>query len=168
MSRTSLFNSNPRMAVIGAVLAAAVFGFPRDSEAQRSGSGHAYLSLPLAFEPTADERGFITRAAGLDAQVNASGAAFILKNPTARSAASRASMSVSPRTFKMELVGANAGAVGSGLELLGSKSNYFIGSEPSRWRRNVGNYEKVRFSGVYPNVDLLYYGNQRQLEYDFV
>ena len=29
-------------------------------------------------------------------------------------------------------------------------------------------YAKVRYEEVYPGIDLVYYGNQRQLEYDFV
>jgi hypothetical protein len=32
----------------------------------------------------------------------------------------------------------------------------------------VPNYAKVKYTSVYPGVDLVYYGNQRQLEYDFV
>jgi hypothetical protein len=43
-----------------------------------------------------------------------------------------------------------------------------IGSEPSRWRTNVRGYARVRCNGVYPGIDLVYYGRQRQLEYDFV
>jgi hypothetical protein len=29
-------------------------------------------------------------------------------------------------------------------------------------------YERVRYEAIYPGIDLLYYGNDRQLEYDFV
>ena len=29
-------------------------------------------------------------------------------------------------------------------------------------------YAQVKYESVYPGVDLVYYGNQRQLEYDFV
>src|SRR5438477_430313 len=29
-------------------------------------------------------------------------------------------------------------------------------------------YAKVRYADLYPRIDLLYYGNQRQLEYDLV
>jgi hypothetical protein len=54
------------------------------------------------------------------------------------------------------------------LEELPGKSNYFIGNDPKKWRTNVPNYAKVKYQGIYPNIDLVYYGNQRQLEYDFV
>jgi hypothetical protein len=48
------------------------------------------------------------------------------------------------------------------------KSNYFIGNERSRWISNIPTYGRVKYSGIYPGVDLVYYGSQRQLEYDFV
>ena len=77
-----------------------------------------------------------------------------------------------PRTtdalLRMKLVGANSHASVIGLEELPGKSNYFIGSDPKKWRTNVPNYAKVKYANVYPGVDLVYYGNQGQLEYDFV
>jgi hypothetical protein len=54
------------------------------------------------------------------------------------------------------------------MEELPGKSNYFIGNDPTKWRTNVPNYAKVKYANVYPGVDLVYYGNQGQLEYDFV
>ena len=47
-----------------------------------------------------------------------------------------------------------------------STSNYFIGSDPSKWHTSVPNYERVRYIGVYPGIDLLFYGNDGKLEYD--
>jgi hypothetical protein len=70
--------------------------------------------------------------------------------------------------LRMRLVGANAGAKVTGLEELAGKSNYFIGNDPKKWRTNLPNYARVRYANVYPGVDLVYYGNQRELEYDFV
>ena len=46
--------------------------------------------------------------------------------------------------------------------------NYFRGNDPSKWHANVATYAKVRYNHLYPGVDLLFYGNQRALEYDFV
>jgi hypothetical protein len=48
------------------------------------------------------------------------------------------------------------------------KSNYFIGNDPSKWRSNVPQFGKVKYEGLYPGIDLVFYGNQRNLEYDFV
>jgi hypothetical protein len=69
---------------------------------------------------------------------------------------------------RMRLVGANVKATVTGAEELPGKSNYFIGNDPKKWRTNVPSYGRVNYEGVYPGVDLVYYGNQRQLEYDFV
>ena len=55
-----------------------------------------------------------------------------------------------------------------GAEQLPGTANYFIGNDPSKWHSNVPTYAKVKYAGVYPGVDLVYYGSQRQLEYDFV
>jgi hypothetical protein len=68
----------------------------------------------------------------------------------------------------MRLVGANVKATVTGAEELPGKSNYFIGNDPKKWRTNVPSYAKVKYEGVYPGIDLVYYGSQRQLEYDFV
>ena len=63
---------------------------------------------------------------------------------------------------------ANPAAKVSGEEELAGKINYLIGKDPSKWRTGVATYAKVRYEQVYPGIDLVYYGNQRQLEYDFV
>jgi len=73
-----------------------------------------------------------------------------------------------PAVLRMKLVGANSHAKVSGLEELPGKSNYFIGNDAKKWHTNVPNYAKVKYANVYPGVDLVYYGNQGQLEYDFV
>lgn len=68
----------------------------------------------------------------------------------------------------MKLVGANSNATVAGADELPGKANYFIGNDPKKWRTNVPAYAKVKYQDVYPGVDLVYYGNQGQLEYDFV
>ena len=56
----------------------------------------------------------------------------------------------------------------SGSDLLDGTTNYFVGNDPANWHTSVATYGKVKYTGVYPGVDLVYYGNQRRLEYDFV
>lgn len=69
----------------------------------------------------------------------------------------------------MKLLGANPQPQATGLEPLPGKSNYFIGSDPRRWRTDVPIYAKVKYEAVYPGVDVVYYGTQgRELEYDFI
>ena len=73
-----------------------------------------------------------------------------------------------PAVLRMQLVGAQHGSEGAGEEPLAGVANYFLGDDPARWRTGVPTYAKVRYQEVYPGVDLVYYGNQGQLEYDFV
>ena len=74
----------------------------------------------------------------------------------------------SSRVLKMRIEGANLSAPATGLHRLPGISNYFIGNDPSRWHTHIPTYEKVQFENVRPGVNLIYYGNQNQLEYDFV
>ncbi len=69
---------------------------------------------------------------------------------------------------RMRLAGANAQANVSALDELPGKSNYFIGNDPRRWRTNVANFARVKYDEVYPGIDLVWHGDQRQLEHDFV
>ena len=66
------------------------------------------------------------------------------------------------------LLGGNAAANVTGLERLQTTTNYFIGNDPRKWQTNIPNYAKVKYSSVYPGVDLVFYGNQNLVEYDFI
>lgn len=68
----------------------------------------------------------------------------------------------------MKIVGADRRAIVQAQDELPGKANYFIGRDPAGWHTNVPTYGKVRYKDIYPGVDLVYYGNQRQLEYDFI
>jgi Bacterial Ig-like domain (group 3)/Beta-propeller repeat/Transmembrane protein 131-like N-terminal len=70
--------------------------------------------------------------------------------------------------LRMKLRNANPAAKVTGVDELAGTSNYFIGNDPAKWRTKVPTYAKVKYEGIYPGIDLVYYGNQRQLEYDFV
>jgi fibronectin type 3 domain-containing protein len=68
----------------------------------------------------------------------------------------------------MKMVGANPKPTVKGAEALPGKLNYYLGKDREKWRTGVPTYAKVRYQGVYPGVDAVYYGHQGQLEYDFV
>jgi hypothetical protein len=70
--------------------------------------------------------------------------------------------------MNMRVVGANREPATRGLSELPAKSNYYIGRDPRNWRTNVPNYAKVQYENIYPGINLIYYGNQSRLEYDFV
>jgi hypothetical protein len=70
--------------------------------------------------------------------------------------------------LRMKLRNANPAAKVTGLDELAGTSNYFIGNDPAKWHGGVPTYAKVKYEGIYSGIDLVYYGNQRQLEYDFI
>jgi len=123
-------------------------------------TARVYGNVPLAFEPNEGqaETGvkFLARGPGYTLSLAVDKAVLALHSASGR------------HLLGVKLVGANAAAKLTGEERLPGKSNYFIGNDPSKWRTNVPNYAKVRYQQVYPGIDLVYYGNQQQLEYDFV
>src|SRR5688572_6871685 len=70
--------------------------------------------------------------------------------------------------LRLKLLGATSSPQVAGQNELPGKVNYFIGNDPSKWQRNVPTYRKAYFKDVYPGIDVVYYGQQRELEYDFV
>jgi hypothetical protein len=74
----------------------------------------------------------------------------------------------SGKVVRMKLIGSNPSPRATGVDPLPGKSNYFIGNDSAKWRTDVPNYAKVRYEDVYPGIDLVYYGNQRRLEYDWI
>ncbi|MCK4857544.1 MAG: SBBP repeat-containing protein, partial [candidate division Zixibacteria bacterium] len=70
--------------------------------------------------------------------------------------------------IKASFVGANPDPQMVGLEEMEYRCNYFIGNDPDEWHTDVPNYEAVRFQEIYSGIDLKYYGNGKQMEYDFI
>ncbi len=124
-----------------------------------------YLATPLAFEANQGQSGsevqYLSRGGGYTMLLTSREAVLNLRQ------GGRHAMTAPASTLRMKLVGAAAvSAVGQGL--LPGVSNYLIGSDRSKWRTGIERFARVRYQGVYPGIDLVYYGNQRQLEYDFV
>ena len=70
--------------------------------------------------------------------------------------------------LRLKLLGASSSPQVTGQDELPGKVNYFIGNDPVKWRRNVPTYQKAYFKDVYPGIDVVYYGRQREIEYDFI
>jgi len=121
--------------------------------------------LPLIFEPNLGQADsgvkFVARGAGYSLYLDPTGA--ILATPTARGASSRGKL----EALRMTLVGANPAAAIAGSDRLPGKSNYFIGNDPKKWRSGIPQFAGVRYQNVYPGIDLVFYGSQGHLEYDF-
>ena len=56
----------------------------------------------------------------------------------------------------------------TGLEPTGGVSNYFVGNDKAAWRSNIPNYARISAANVYDGIDLVFYSNGSDLEYDFV
>ena len=73
-----------------------------------------------------------------------------------------------PTIVRIKLLGADLQPRLTSLTQLPGKSNYFLGNDPDRWRTDIPHYGRVQYHDVYPGIDLVYYGTQGELEYDFV
>ncbi len=70
--------------------------------------------------------------------------------------------------IRLKLIGARADAPVEGLQQLSGKSNYFVGQDRRKWRSGIPNYARIVYRKVYPGIDLVYYGKNGELEYDFI
>jgi len=163
--------------------AAAILAAPVLPSAETPGSSQpfrlaeAYGQVPLAFEAnigqTDPQVAFLARGAGYALFMTPGEAVLSLRRgPPAKEPAppnrDQASEPSRPAVLRLKCHGANPAPRVSGLEPQPARSNYFIGDDPSRWRTEVPHFGKVRYQEVYPGIDLVYYGRQRQLEFDFV
>lgn len=118
-------------------------------------------TLPVSFEANRGQTDsrvkFLSRGPGYTLFLTATEATFALRESEGLQ-----------RRLRMKLLGANRNPRVSGIDPLPGRSHYFIGRDPSRWRTGIPLYERVEYEEVYPGIDLVYYGNHRQLEYDFV
>lgn len=125
-----------------------------------------YGKLPLSFEVNRGQRDgrvkFLARGDGYALFLTGQEAVLKLRSgkPEARNPQSA--------ILKMSLAGTKASPKVSGVERLPGRGNYFLGNDTSRWQTGIESFAKVKYESVYPGVDLIWHGNQRQLEYDFV
>jgi hypothetical protein len=145
-----------------------------------------YSRLPLAFEPNAGQAEpdvrFLARGNGY---------AILLSQGAARLAFNRVmgapldgfslagmrpnriqtrlrNFKVETRAIRINFGGSNRSARIEAIGRLPGVSNYIIGNDRKKWRGNIPNFAKVRYRSIYPGIDLLFYGNQRELEYDLI
>jgi len=143
----------------------------------------AYGRLPLSFEEnvgqTAREVRYVSHGSGYELFLTPQEAVLGLRTPVtydwsplhrhetlkAIHAAARARMTTA---IRMRFEGANPTPQISATDRLTKRTSYFIGSDPKKWHTDVASYGQVKYTGIYPGVDLVFYGNHGKLEYDFV
>jgi len=150
----------------------------------------AYGKLPLSFEANQGQSGaqvkFLSRGSGYTLFLTSSEAVLLLQKGAPSGGVKQRGRArieepvksqnlnrgndgrTKSDVLRIRLVGANPAPQLAGLDDLPGKANYFIGNDPKKWRMDVATYGKVKCHAVYPGVDLVYYGNQRQLEHDFI
>jgi hypothetical protein len=128
----------------------------QSAEAQRVRAAGALAKLPLAFEPNRGQSPgdvtYLTRAPGWLLHLTATGMRVM----------------VDGHALRWTWQDARSDAAVAGEAELPGKVNYLKGNDPALWRTDIPTYSRVRYSAIYPGVDLVYYGNGRQLEYDLV
>ena len=142
-----------------------------------------YGKLPLSFEAnqgqTDENVKFLSRGPGYSLFLTNSEAVLALRKTAPISSRLKVRPGQTPvarqkpaaretAVLRMQLADAKSAPRTLGEEELPGKDNYFLGNDPLKWRTNLPTYGKVRYEGVYPGVDLVYYGNDGHLEYDFV
>jgi len=135
-------------------------------------------NLPLSFEPNQGQTDaqvkFLSRTSQYNLFLTPNEAVFTLpvkaaaKNPNRPAIHTKHSQMNSEAVLRMELKGANAAARVTGEQSVSGHTNYLIGRDASKWVRDIPQYARVNYQNVYPNVDLTFYGQQHQLEFDFV
>ena len=121
---------------------------------------------PLAFEQNRGQfpvgTDYVARAPGYELLLGATGTRLGLRREATPGATHV------PAWLVVRLAGANAQAPARPHLELPSRAHYYLGSEPSAWIRDVPHFRRVEYQGVYEGIDLVYYGRDGELEYDFV
>src|SRR6266481_1926004 len=142
-------------------LSVPVFAQSEDTPNNEAVMREALGKMPLAFEQNQGQSGptvkYLSRGAGFNIILTDQGAEIALSNALHQE-----------ETISIRPVGAAKPPNLPALDVLTQKTNYLIGNDPTRHILDVKNYGRVQYASIYPGIDLVYYGNQRQLEYDFI
>jgi uncharacterized repeat protein (TIGR01451 family) len=172
-SRQSIAKNTPVPTLAGqSGISQALVNSPASAEAQARATS-LFNGLPLIFEPNqgqanldpADPRAkFVARGSGYSIFLGSEGAILSLAS---RHSAKGSKSAVRVNSIQMKLAGANPNVSLAAVDPLPGKSNYILGNDPAKWRNGVPQFGRVRYESVYPGIDLVFYGNQGHLEYDF-
>ncbi len=142
-----------------------------------------YAKLPMSFEPNQGQADsqfkFLARGSGYTILLSPTEADLGLRSSSpdssihandrgVLSSANGVNTPNSYATLRLRFLGANTSAQIEGLDEQPGVSNYYVGNDPTKWRTNVPHFSRVRYKNLYPGIDFVYYGNQSQLEHDFI
>jgi hypothetical protein len=155
--KLKLFTALLAAVTILAPLSAIAETTPNPAEVKRA-AVERFGKLPLSFEPTESPSRFLAHSGGYSVSVGVGESWVAVADPK----------SGTPHTFRFAFEKANPAAPLEAIEPLPGVTNYYLGADASKWRVGVKNYAKLRAQGVYPGVDVVYYGDHRRLEFDLV
>lgn len=147
-------------------------GTPPGQSAAKAEAQAAYGRLPMSFEvnkgQTDSRVDFLSRGTGYGLFVTPDEAVLSLKRSSAESAPGEAPASPAWDALRMQIVGGDPAAKAFSRGALPGKVNHLVGNDPKKWLTGIPTFGQVGYRGVYPGVDVMYYGENDQLEYDFV
>ena len=111
------------------------------------------------------EARFIARGPDFAAEVFDDGVR--VSRPARASGDDRQAVAAGP-SARLRFVGARPARGFDARERAAGSTNYLIGADSTRWLRNVPSYRQLRQPGIYPGIDLVYYGRDSVFEYDLV
>jgi len=149
--------------VTGALLAATTDprSVSKPNEAALAKAKSALAKMPLSFEPNRGQTDprvqYLTRGPGY--------IVYFTQDETVMSLTDTKS---SNAVVRMKFVGGTNSATAKPVDALTTTSNYLVGNDSSKWLSGIAQYSKLRYENVYPGIDVVYTGDQKQLRYDFI
>jgi|GEM_PF-1994254 len=112
-----------------------------------------YADLPLSFEPNHGQAGrdvqYLARHGKLALYLTGGGL-------------------ITSQGLQVGFAGARSGLRAAGIDRQAGVTNYLMGRDARRWRTSIPNYSRVQYRDVWPGIDVVFYGNAREVEFDFV
>ncbi len=163
----------PSVSLLCAVFCSSAFLVSADitvlSKEKKAVLAKTLVQLPLAFERNQGQLksgiDFVSRGDQYSIFLNARGADLLLSDGVENNRAQKGKPSA---MLRMGLVGARGNAVSVAEKPLPGKINYMAGKNGGESHTGIPLFSRARYQGIYPGIDLVYYGTQRQLEYDFI
>jgi hypothetical protein len=125
------------------------------------------VQLPIAFEQVVGHGEslslFQARGQGFNLRLSPRGVSLFLQAADA----SREKQAIVAEVHTA-FVGASPTVRAVGENALPGKVNLLTGSIASHWTHGIPTCQSVRYESIYPGIDLVFYGANRNLEYDFV
>jgi hypothetical protein len=152
----------------------------KHSESPSNETLQRFDSIPLHFEENRgqldDRVSYVARGFGYQLMLTPEERIMLIYQSDSEKASYNPAVPSTPKmpekpqayAVRMHFEGSNENVILQSEGELGSKVNFLKGRDRENWIRNVSTFEKVRYTNLYDGIDVIYYGNQRQVQYDFI